>query len=406
MLTHGAWAYQAHAVAEAGLLAGSDTVLLFLPLAHSFARVVEAAWLGQGFALAFAEAIEKAVDNAAEVRASVLPAVPRVFEKAYSKVTADGGSQPGIKGRLFAWAMKLFEEYAAARIAGREYTSAQWALAKRLVFSKISARLKERFGGNVRLFISGGAPLSRKIAYFFDLCGLVIIEGYGLTETSAPTHVNRVGAVRIGTVGQPFRGTEARVAEDGEILLRGPQVMTGYYKLPKETSAVLDPDGWMHTGDIGEIDPDGYLKITDRKKDLIKTSGGKYVAPQELENSLKTEPLVSQVAILGDRRRFVAALYTVSEENGNKLMQELKVAPASYAAMCRRPEVRERIQRSVDAVNARLPSYATIKKFSILDRDWSQQSGELTPKLSVKRKVVAEKYKAIIDAIYDGEAFD
>ena len=406
MLTHGAWLYQSEAIEDVGVLAATDVMLLFLPLAHSFARVFQQTWLRLGFAIAFAEAVEKAVDNAAEVKATVMPAVPRVFEKAYSKVTSDGGSAPGIKGRLFHWAMGQFEEYANARSAGREYSSAQWALAKRLVFAKIAVKLKDRFGGHMKVFVSGGAPLSKKIAYFFEQAGLVILEGYGLTETSAPTHVNRFEKIKLGTVGPAFKGTECKIAEDGEILLRGPQVMKGYYKLPKETEAVLDKDGWFHSGDIGEVDPDGYLKITDRKKDLIKTSGGKYIAPQELENALKTEPLIAQVAIIGDRRRFVSALITINEENLAKLAEELKLGALPYAELCKRPEVRERIQKAIDALNSRLPSYSTIKKFTILDADWTQQTGELTPKLSVKRKVVGEKYKAQIDAMYDGQSFD
>ncbi len=406
MLTHGGWVYQAYAIGDVRALNSDDVMLLFLPLAHSFGRVFEAAWLCHGYTMAFAEAVEKAVDNAAEVRATVMPAVPRVFEKAYSKVTSDGAAAPGVKGRLFTWAMKLFEEYAAARMAGRDYNSAQWLLARRLVFSKVAERLKTRFGGRMRTFVSGGAPLSRKIAFFFDVCGLMILEGYGLTETCAPTHVNRPGNIRIGTVGPPFTGTLAKVASDGEVLLKGPQVMRGYHKLPAETAEVLDPDGWFHTGDIGEIDVDGFLRITDRKKDLIKTSGGKYIAPQELENALKTEPLVSQVAVLGDRRRFVSALFTLNEENLTRLATELKLPQHSYADLSRRPEVRARLQQAVDVLNARLPSYATIKRFSILDADWTVQTGELTPKLSVKRKVVAERYKAVIDAMYEGESFD
>lgn len=406
MLTQGNWTSQARAISGAGVLTAGDVVLLFLPLAHSFARVVEAAWVGQGFTLAFAEAIEKAADNAAEVKATVMPAVPRVFEKAYSKVTADGAAQTGVQGKLFAWAMRQFEEYAAARISGRETTSTQWALARRIVFSKIAQKLKDRFGGKMRLFVSGGAPLSRKIGLFFDVCGLVILEGYGLTETSAPTHVNRPGKARLGTVGQPFPDTDVRIAPDGEILLRGPMIMKGYYKMPEATASVLDEEGFFHTGDIGEVDPDGYLTITDRKKDLIKTSGGKYIAPQELENALKTEPLVSQVAILGDKRRFVSALMTLSEESLAKLAQERNLQGLSYAELTARPEVRERIQAAVDALNSRLPSYATVKKFALLNQDWSQQSGELTPKMSVKRKVVAEKYKSLIDGLYEGEAFE
>jgi long-chain acyl-CoA synthetase len=400
MLTHGNWTYQAKAVGATDLLARRDVVLLFLPLAHSFAKVVEVAWLGQSFIMSFAESVEKVVDDAAEVRPTVIPAVPRIFEKAFTQVRMEGLAQPGLKGRMFSWAMQLFEEYAAARAMGRFYSSVQWALAKRMVFSQVGRRLRERFGGRVRLFISGGAPLSRKIGYFFEMCGLTLLEGYGLTETSAPTHANRPFFNRIGTVGRPFPGVEVRVADDGEILLRGPQVMKGYYNLPEDTAEVLEPDGWFHTGDIGEVDDEGCLHITDRKKDLIKTSGGKYIAPQELENALRREPLVSQAMIVGDKRRFVSALVTISEENARRWARERQLASPDYSELIRHPEVRARVQEAVDAVNATLPSYATIKKFAILDQEWSQSTGELTPKLSVRRKFVAEKYRDIVDSLY------
>jgi long-chain acyl-CoA synthetase len=365
-----------------------------------------AAWLGVGTVMAFAESVERAVDNAAEIKATVLPAVPRVFEKAFSKVVADGSSARGLKGRLFQWAMRQFDVYVAAKIAGREITSIQWSLAKRLVFAKIEERLKARFGGRMRLFVSGGAPLSKKIAYFFDACGLLIVEGYGLTETCAGTFVNRPTNVRIGTVGPAIKFIEAKIAEDGEILVRGPQVMKGYYNLPKETAEVLEPDGWFHTGDIGELDPDGALRITDRKKDLIKTSGGKYIAPQELESALKTEPLISQVVIHGDRRKYVSALITLSEENARKWAEEHRVPAESFAELTRRPEIRARLQAAIDALNASQPSYATVKRFAILDHEWSQETGEITPSLKVKRKFVTSKFLSVLDGLYEGEAFD
>ncbi len=406
MLTHEAWTKEAMAAHDAQLLIEGDVILLFLPLAHSFALVVMATWLGVGIVMAFAESVERAVDNAAEVRATVLPAVPRVFEKAYSKVVADGESAPGVKGRLFHWAMGQFDEYAAARNAGREHTSVQWALAKRLVFSKIQERLQARFGGRMRLFVSGGAPLSKKIAYFFDTCGLLVCEGYGLTETCAGTFVNRPSRVRIGTVGPAMKFIDVKIAEDGEVLVRGPQVMKGYYNLPKETAEALESDGWFHTGDIGELDGDGALRITDRKKDLIKTSGGKYIAPQELENALKTEPLISQVMVHGDRRKYVSALVTVSEENARKWAEDNQVAADSYAELSQRPEVRARVQAAIDALNAALPSYATVKRFTILDREWAQETGEITPSLKVKRKLVTAKYAKVLDAMYESESFD
>ncbi|MGI5861990.1 MAG: AMP-dependent synthetase/ligase [Myxococcales bacterium] len=407
MLTHANWTSQARSVTEIKLLRRDDTALLFLPLAHSFALVVFATWLGQGIVVAFAESIEKAVDNAGETRSTVMTVVPRVLEKAFNKVVSEGAAQPGVKGPLFAWAMAQFEEYAAARAAGREHNSVQWALAKRLVFSKIEQKVKARFGGYMREFISGGAPLARKIGYFFEICGFDVCEGYGLSETCAPTHVNLPfpGKAKIGTVGLPWPGVEVRIEEDGEVLLRGPQIMKGYLNRPEETAAVLDADGWFHTGDIGEVDSEGFLRITDRKKDLIKTSGGKHIAPQELENGLKSEPLVSQVMIVGDRRKFVSALITVSEENARKLAEQEGFAAESYAALTRRPEVRKRIEAAIEALNSKLPSYATIKKFAILDHDWTQDTGEITPTLKVKRQVVESRYRQIIDGLYDGESY-
>jgi long-chain acyl-CoA synthetase len=406
MLTHGTWTYQAQAVTQVGLMAQDDIVLLFLPLAHSFGKLIQAAWLDQGFPLAFARSPETAVDDAAAVGATVMPAVPRLFEKAFTKVVSEAGAQPGVKGRLFRWAMEQFDQYAAARLEGRQFDSLQWRLARRVVFAKIRERLQARFGGRMRAFISGSAPLSRRIALFFEECGLIILEGYGLTETAAPTHVNRPDFIRLGTVGLPFPEVETRIADDGEVLLRGPQIMKGYYGKPELTAEVLDADGWLHTGDIGEIDPDGCLRITDRKKDLIKTSGGKYLAPQQLEQMLAAIPLVSHAVVIGDRRRFVSALFTISAEEGGRWAAEVGLSPASYEALVRSPALRARIQSALDEINARLPSYATIKKFAILEREFSVENGELTAKLSVRRKVVAERNKAIVDGLYGDAVID
>ncbi|HEY3447189.1 MAG TPA: long-chain fatty acid--CoA ligase [Myxococcales bacterium] len=405
MLTQGNWTSHARAVFDINLVEHDDLVLLFLPLAHSFAQVVTSAWLGTGLTVAFAESVERAVDNAAEIGATVMTVVPRVFEKAYNKVVSEGGASSGLKGRLFTWAMGLFEEYANARSAGREFDSLQWPVAKRLVFSKLQQRLDARFGGKLHKFISGGAPLSRKLGYFFELCGFLVLEGYGLTETSAPTHVNRPTRNRLGSVGEPFPGVQVKIADDGEVLVKGPPIMKGYWKLPKDTEAVFE-DGWFKTGDIGEVDSDGYLRITDRKKDLIKTSGGKYVAPQELENALKCEPLVSQVLVHGDRRKFVSALITLNEETVRKFVAEKKLNAKDFAEMTRLPEVKARVQGAVDALNAVQPSYASIKRFAILDHDWAQETGEMTPSLKVKRKFVSDKYKRILDGFYEGEKFD
>jgi long-chain acyl-CoA synthetase len=396
VLTHGNWVYEAQAVEQLKLIGSDDLILMFLPMAHSFAKVIEAVWFACGATVAFVESLEKVVDNAGEVRPTVMPSVPRIFEKAYNAVISKGFASPGLKGKLFAIAMESFEKYATAREQGRSYNSLGFTIGKKLVFPKLAATLAERFGGRMRLFVSGGAPLSPKIALFFELVGFTILEGYGLTETSAASCVNRPGKNRIGTVGPPVPGTEIKIAEDGEILIRGGGVMKGYYKAPEATAEVLK-DGWLYTGDIGLLDEAGCLKITDRKKDIIVTAGGKNVAPQNLENDLKTDPLVSQVMVHGDRRKFLSALITLNEENARKWAQE---NGAGSGPLQDDPKVRARIQKSVDALNEKQASYATIKKFALLPKDFTQETGELTPTLKVKRKVVTQKYKSVLDAFY------
>lgn len=406
ILTHKNWCYEAEAVSRVGICASDDAILLFLPLAHSFAKVIEAAWWHLGATMAFAESTDKVVQNAGEIRPTVLPAVPRVFEKVYNTVVATGTSNPGLRGRLFRWALAHFERYVEARQEGRTYGGLGWELAKKLVWSKVARTVREdRLGGRVRIFVSGGAPLSRKIAYFFDMLGFKVLEGYGLTETAAATCVNPPHRIKIGTVGPGVPGTELRVAEDGELLVRGAGVMAGYYNRPEATAEAFDEGGWFRTGDIAEIDEDGYVRITDRKKDLIVTAGGKNVAPQKLENALKTEPIISQVMVYGDRRKYLTALITVQEEHARKLAAEAGVSFSSYAELTQKPIVREAVKAAIDRLNQTLPSYETIKDFRILEQDFSQETGEMTPTLKVKRKFTAQKYKAILDSMYD-EAYD
>ncbi|WNG48724.1 long-chain fatty acid--CoA ligase [Archangium minus] len=401
MLTHGNWSYEALAVKRISVMLPSDSVMMFLPMAHSFGQVVKAAWLSMGFRMVFAESTEKLMDNLMETHPTVLPAVPRVFEKVFSKVVADGTAEPGVKGRLVRWAFALFDEYVEAKNQGREPHMVGLALARKLVFSKVRAKLDAKLGGNLRLFVSGGAPLSRKIAYFFELLGYRVLEGYGLTETSAASFVNPPERIKLGTVGPPLPGTDVRIAQDGEILIRGPGVMKGYYKNPESTAEVLEPDGWFHSGDIGEVDVDGYLRITDRKKDIIVTSGGKNISPQNIENMLKTHPLISQAVVHGDKRKYLVALVTVSEEPARKLLTEKGKTPGSYAELGRQPELQAAVQEILDKVNAELPSYSTLKRFAVIESDFSQESGELTPSLKVKRKHVSQKYKSVLDGLYE-----
>jgi long-chain acyl-CoA synthetase len=398
VLTHGAWTYEAEATAELRLVLPDDTVLLFLPMAHSFAKVIEAVWFGQGATAAFVESLEKIVDNASEIKPTVMPSVPRIFEKAYDAVLAKGMAAPGVKGWLFGLAMNGFDAWVDGKAKGMEVKTVGFRIGEKLVFPKLAAALSERFGGRMRLFVSGGAPLSPKINWFFTLLGFTLLEGYGLTETSAGTFVNRIGKNKIGTVGPPVPGTQVKIAEDGEVLIKGGGVMKEYYRRPEATAEVLK-DGWLYTGDIGELDADGYLKITDRKKDLIKTSGGKYIAPQNLENELKGDPLISQAVVHGDNRKFVVALITLSEENARRWATEQGIAEDE--ALHPHPKVRARIQQAVDALNSKQASYSSIKKFAILEFDFTQERGDLTPTLKVKRKVVTERHKKVLDAFYN-----
>ncbi len=398
VLTNWAWVYEAQAVEQIQLILPEDVILLFLPMAHSFAKVVEAVWISTGSVLAFVESMDRIADNAGEVKPTVMPAVPRIFEKAYNTVVSKGFAEHGLKGALFKLAMDGFDGWVSARARGQRGGGFGYFVARRVVFPKIAATVKARFGGRLRLCISGAAPLSTRIAHFFDHVGLVILEGYGLTETAAGTVVNRPGQNRIGTVGQPVPGTEVRIAEDGEILIKGGGVMKAYYGNAAATAEVLK-DGWLATGDIGEIDEAGCLRITDRKKDIIVTAGGKNVAPQNLENELKGDPIISQVVVHGDQRKFLSALVTLNPENARKWAEENGVT-APPERLHEDPAMHARIQRTIDALNAHEASYSTIKRFAILPRELTQEAGEITPTLKVKRKVVSERYRDILDAFY------
>ncbi len=402
MITNDNMIFAAEVVVGTRLLSREDSHLLFLPFAHSFAQIIKAAWFGSGMTMIFAESVDKLADNAGETGPTVLSAVPRVYEKAFNNVMTGGMSNPGLQGTLFRMAMREFELYARAKQNGQSYNSLAFTLAKKLVFPKVRQKLLKRFGGRINEFVSGGAPLARKIAYFFDLLGFNLLEGYGLTETIAVTSVNLPGQNKLGTVGRPFPGVEVKIAEDGEILERGRNVMRGYLGLPEATAEVIDRDGWFRTGDIGEIDNDGYLKITDRKKDLIKTSGGKYIAPQSIEGALKTQSeVISQVVVIGDKRKYVSVLLTVVEAEAKKIS-----GAATYAEATRSAAVKQKVQEAIDKLNQTLPSYESIKRFTILERDFSQETGELTPTLKVKRKAATQKFKKEIDAMYDGETLD
>ncbi|MCX7733609.1 MAG: long-chain fatty acid--CoA ligase [bacterium] len=385
-------------------IVGDDTVLLFLPLAHSFARAVEFVHPKFGVNMAIAESIDKVVDNLAEVSPTVLPSVPRVFEKVYSKVKSEAQASP-IKAKIFNWAIKVGKQYNELKKNGEAIPfglSLKHKIAHKLVFSKLHKRL----GGRMRFFISGGAPLSKEIAEFFWACGLLILEGYGLTETAPAISINTTKEFKFGTVGKPLKWVEVKIAEDGEILARGPNIMKGYWKKPKETEEVLEKDGWFHTGDIGEFDKDGFLKITDRKKELIKTSGGKYVAPAPIENSIKSKlPLISQAVVIGDLRPYCVALVTLNKEEVIK-WGELKGIGSDYQKIIDSTQLRSEIQKVIDEVNSNLASFEKIKYFDIIPNDFTVEEGTLTPTLKVKRKAVMQKYKDVIDKMYEKKKED
>jgi long-chain acyl-CoA synthetase len=381
------WAYTADAMVASGILTPDDVQYLWLPMSHSFGKVLEGGHIATGSVLAVDGRIPKIVDNLGVVKPTVMAAVPRIFEKVYNKVL-EGAKQGGLKQKIFEWAVKTGRQGSELRQQGKEPSgllAVKLSIADRLVFSKIKAR----FGGRIRYFISGSAPLSREIAEFFHAADILILEGYGLTESSAASFCNRPNKYAFGSVGMPMPGTEVKLApEDGEILIKSPGIMQGYHNLPDQTSEALTPDGWLRTGDIGEIDSGGFLRITDRKKDLIKTSGGKYIAPQAIEGKLKsTCPYISQVLVHGDRRNFVTALITLDEEATMKWAAGKGMNGKAYGEVVQTEQVKQLISPFIDEVNKSLAKYETVKQFQILPRDLSVDAGELTPSLKVKRMV-------------------
>jgi long-chain acyl-CoA synthetase len=397
-LTQSNWVYEGDAIASLGILGPDDVQYLWLPLAHSFGKVLEAAMVDIGFETAVDGRVPEIVPNLAVIKPTFMAAVPRIFEKVYAKV-GEQANVPGLKGKIAGWAFTTGAKYAALKQEGKNpgpAMNAQYTLADRLVFSKV----RERFGGRVRYFVSGSAALSRDIALFFEGAGLTILEGYGLTETSAFTFVNRPNNYKFGTVGEAAPGTDVKIAEDGEILVRGPGVMTGYHNLPDATSEVFNDEGWFLTGDIGHLEGN-LLRITDRKKDLIKTSGGKYVAPQGIEILFKaTCPYASQIVVHGDGRNYCTALVTLDPDAITDWAQKEGLGGSSYSEIVSSPQAKAMVQGYIDEMNTQLPKWETIKKFAILPEDLTIEGGDLTPSLKVKRKVVEKKHMDVLDALY------
>ena len=377
-----------------------DVHLLFLPLAHAFARLEAFIGVHRGLVTAFAESLDRVAENLKEVRPHFIFAVPRVFEKVHEKILGDVAAGSPAKRRVFGWAVGIgrrTSQLVQARKPLPRGLELQRRLAHRLVFSKVHTAL----GGRLRFAVSGGAPLGREIAEFFHAAGILIVEGYGLTETCPALTFNRIDHFKFGSVGQPIAGVELRIATDGEILAKGRNVAArGYWKQPAATAQVFDAGGWFHTGDIGRIDEDGFVYITDRKKDLIVTSGGMNVAPQLVESLLRRDPLISQAMVYGDRRPFPVALVTLNRHEVERLVRDQGILVADPARLGTHPKVTDRVARIVEAANSELPSYARVKKFAVLPGELTEDAGELTPTQKVKRQMVAEKYHALLESLY------
>jgi long-chain acyl-CoA synthetase len=380
------------------LMRGDDVSLSFLPLSHILQRMGDYWFFATGTCIAYVESFDLVPLAMSQVRPTMAISVPRLYEKMYARVLENALSGGAAKKRIFFWARGVADRWADERLAGREprgLLAMQYALAQRLVFSK----LKARTGGRLRYFVSGGAPLAPEINKFFYAAGLVILEGYGLTETSPVIGVNTPENFRIGTIGKPIDGVEVKIAEDGEILTRGPNVMQGYYNKPDATRDAIDPDGWFKTGDIGVIE-DGFIRITDRKKDIIVTAGGKNIAPQPIENSVKTNKYVTQAVMIGDKRKYPVMLIVPNWDNLEKWAKIKNILWTDRKQLLAMPTVQAKMDKEVRSTFDGLASFETPKKIALLEHDFSVDSGELTPTLKVKRRVIDRNYKSIIDGLY------
>jgi long-chain acyl-CoA synthetase len=399
MLSHANFVSNIKTMTDIVAFGHPEIVLLFLPLSHVLARMTTWAFLYKGCTIAFAESVESVAENFLEVRPNIMVSVPRLFEKLYAKVMDNVLLGSPIKRKIFGWALKVGAQYGHRSIEHRPIPAGlrfKRRLAHKLVFSKIL----EKTGGRVRFFVSGGAPLSKEIADFFYAIGLVVLEGYGLTETSPVLAVNTFEDVRFGTVGKVAPGVTIKIAEDGEILAKGPNVMSGYYKNEAETREVFDAEGWFHTGDIGHMDADGFLVITDRKKDLIVTAGGKNVAPQMIENQLKQIPVIANALVVGSRRKFISALIVPNVEKLEDYARQKQIPFARPADLVARDDIRAFYLAEIDRNTPNLAPYEKIRKIILMDRDFELEREELTPTLKIKRGKVEEKFKDLIDSLY------
>jgi len=376
----------------------TDVALSFLPLCHIYERTADYVYYLRGATVAHVAAIDQVVPAMQQVRPTQVAAVPRFFEKMYARLMESIGKAPLLRRKIFTWAVGVGYRAVPYRLAGEPLPSGlslQFRLADRLAFAKVRARL----GGRIRRFISGSAPLKRELAEFFYAAGLPVLEGYGLTETSPAVSTSKIGCLRFGAVGKPIRNVEVRLAEDGEILVRGPNVMRGYYKMERETAEALE-GGWFHTGDIGRFDADGFLFIVDRKKDLLKTSGGKFIAPQPIENRLKSSPFIADALVIADGRRFPSALIVPDFARLEQYAREQGITAASIAELAGHRKIVAKIEEETRSLCASLAPFEQIKKVAVLDREFSIAAGEITPTLKIRRREVEKRYREVIEKMY------
>jgi long-chain acyl-CoA synthetase len=399
MITHGNLTFTAWSARQCLTLEPHFVTLLFLPLAHVFARMIVVLCQNAAITLAFAESLPRVPENLREVRPHFIVSVPRLFEKFTEKITGGVQRSGPLTRRLFGWAIGVGRRVSERRLSRRAVPAAlalQWRIAERLVLRKVH----RAFGGRLLWAASGAAPLDRRVAEFFHALGIPIIEGLGMTENTSLSNVNRLDHNKLGTVGPTVPGVEMKLAPDGEILFRGRNLMKGYYEDPAATAETIDDEGWLHTGDIGTIDEDGFLTITDRKKELIVTAAGKNIAPQRVEKALRASPYLSQIIVHGDRRKYVTALVVLEREALLSWASGQGLGALGFEELCRREEVRRLIETEIAECNRGLASFETVKKFRILPRELSIESGELTPTLKVKRRVVCQHYADLLDEMY------
>ncbi|MBI4405866.1 MAG: long-chain fatty acid--CoA ligase [Deltaproteobacteria bacterium] len=399
VLLHSCFSSTIHAIAREVEMKSSDVTLTFLPFAHILGRV-ESLWpLFMGITVAFAENINSIPANLSEVRPTLMVTVPRIFEKIYAKILSEVESMPKFRRSMFKWAVGIGRQVAVLH-SEKQSVPLKLVLKRRVADRLVLSRIREKFGGRIRLTACGGAPLSSEVCEFFHGCGIKILEGYGLTETLGPMTVNRPDDFRFGTVGLPIGQVEIKIAEDGEVLIRGPMVFKEYFKNKQATAEAFTSDGWFRSGDVGAIDERGFLKITDRKKELIVTSGGKKIAPQKLENLLRASRFISHCMVCGDKEKFIGVLLTLNQFEIELWAKTHGLTYSSFEELTKHPKVVDLVDTEIKGVNTALAPFETMKKFRIIANDFSIETGELTPSLKVKRKFCAEKYRTYIQEMY------